>query len=124
MKYLENVPYLEMNDFTSDMSLKPYVGKGKPVVVMAQGLFCGYCTQAKPAFQKFADQMKGKVVAATIQIDGNKSEKMLGQMIDKLDKSYRGVPTYLGFNSHGKYVGTHNGGRGTKDLLHFASQLK
>ena len=50
---MENVWYLEDTDFVQG-ALKPYVGKGKPVVVMAQGSYCGYCQTAKPAFQSLS----------------------------------------------------------------------
>lgn len=119
---MENVAYLEVDDFNSDGSLKSYVYNGKPVVVMAQGTFCGYCTQAKPAFVKFAKN-NPKILAATITIDGEESEKAASKFIGKLDKSYRGVPTYLGFNSDGKYTKTHSGGRDTDSIAGFAVTL-
>lgn len=119
-KYMPGIPYLQMKDFNPDMSLKPYVNNGRPVVCMAQGVFCGYCTQAKPAFMDFAKQVGNNVVACTIQIDGDKE---LGSKISQLDPSYRGVPTYLLFNSSGKYVRTHDKGRDTQSLLAAAKSL-
>jgi len=120
MKYMPNVAYLELNDFNSDMSLKPAVNQGKPAVVMCQGLFCGYCSQAKPAFVAFANETKGKITACTIQID---SETDLSKKIVELDKNYMGVPIYLGFNANGKYVRTHSGGRDKDSLFAFAATL-
>lgn len=119
---LVNVPYLEITDFNNDLTLKSHVGKGKPVVVMVQGNHCGYCSQAKPDYQKFANSTN-KVVATTIQIDGEQPDVAIGQRISEIDPSYRGVPTYLGFNSKGKFVGTHDSGRDTQSLHAFASQL-
>ena len=117
-----NVPYLEKEDVNPDGSLKQYVNRGKPCVVMVQGLFCGFCGQAKPDFEKFSHSSKN-VVGATVQIDGSPSEKMAGQMITQNDPSYRGVPSYMGFNSQGKYVKTHQGGRDAKSLYQFAQSL-
>ena len=117
-KHMPGVPYLEGSYF-SGLKLKPHVGGGKPVVIMCQGLFCGYCTQAKPAFMQFCKETT--VVGCTIQID---SEKDVAQKIGQWDKSYRGVPTYLGFDSKGNYVKTHNGGRDKAALLAFAKSLK
>uniref|UniRef100_A0A6C0EM34 Thioredoxin domain-containing protein n=1 Tax=viral metagenome TaxID=1070528 RepID=A0A6C0EM34_9ZZZZ len=121
-KYLVNVPYLEDSDFNPDNSLKPYVGNGKPVVVMCQGLFCGYCSQAKPAFEQFTHS-SNNVIGATLQIDGGPSEKTASKRISMLDKSYRGVPTYLGFGSDGKFQKVHNGGRDLNALRSFAASL-
>lgn len=121
-KYLINVPYLEDSDFNQDNSLKPYVNKGKPCVVMVQGLFCGYCGKAKPAFQQVA-QSTSDVVCATMQIDGGPSEKTAAKRLAKIDPSYRGVPIYLGFGSNGKYIKTHNGGRDANSLKAFAASL-
>lgn len=120
-KPLIEIPYLEDTDFNPDGSLKPHVNQGMPCVVMVQGNFCGYCNQAKPAFQQFADAKKA--VACTIQIDGSPSEKKCAAIVQALDKSYRGVPCYLGFNSQGRYAGTHNGGRDAVALVEFASKL-
>ena len=116
---MEGVAYLESADFNPDMSLKPNVNKGKPVVVMCQSLGCGFCTMAKPAFIDFNNSVQN-AIAATIQID---AETELGQKIPSLDKSFRGVPTYLGFNKEGKYVKTHSGGRDKESLINFANSL-
>lgn len=121
MSKLVNIPYLEDSDFNADNSLKPYVNKGKPCVIMVQGNFCGYCTQAKPAFQKLAS-LSG-VALCTLQIDGAPQEKAAAKRVSILDKSYRGVPTYLGFNAQGKYVATHKGGRDTASIESFAKSL-
>lgn len=121
-KHLVGISYLEAQDFTSDGSLKPYVGKGKPVLVFCQGAFCGYCTQAKPAVQKLANS-NSKIKVATIQIDGSPPEKKASENISKHDPTYRGVPCYLGFNSQGRFVKVHNGGRDFEALNAFANSL-
>jgi thiol-disulfide isomerase/thioredoxin len=122
MSNMERVPYLEDGDFNPDGSLKPYVNKGKPLVLMVQGSFCGFCTKAKPDFEKFAHSSQ-KTVGATLQIDGGESEKKAGSRIPKMDSSYRGVPFYMGFNSSGKFVKSHQGGRDTSSIMAFANTL-
>lgn len=123
MSYMVGVPYLEDSDFNPDNTLKSHVTQGKPVVVMAQGTFCRFCTKAKPDFEKFAKSGEHNARAVTLQIDGGPSEKNAGQRISALDKNYRGVPAYFGFNNTGKYVKTHNGGRDTQSITDFAKTL-
>jgi thiol-disulfide isomerase/thioredoxin len=120
---MEKVAYLEIEDFTSDEKLKPYVNKGKPAIVMCQGNFCGFCQTAKPAFQDAANDNNNQVVFCTILIDGDKSEKDAAKLISKWDKNYRGVPTYLGFDKNGNYVKTHDGGRDKKSIEEFIRTL-
>jgi thiol-disulfide isomerase/thioredoxin len=111
-----NISYLEIDDI-SNGKLKPYVTKGKKTIVMASGLFCGYCTQAKPAFAELAKQLNGKVTCCTIQIDGKDTEKQLSEWLKKWDKNYQGVPVYLIFSKDGIYEKTHNGGRDINSLM-------
>lgn len=119
---MENVIYLEIEDFEKNGNLKPYVNNGNPVVIMAQGNFCGYCTKAKPAFQQFANE-QNQVIACSIEIDGEPPEREAAKLLKKWDDKYMGVPFYLGFNKLGEYVKTHTGNRDLKSLLDFASSL-
>lgn len=119
-KYMIKVPYLEGDDINSDGSLKEYVGRGKPTVVMVQGNFCGYCTQAKPDFQKFAKS--ANCMVATVQSDGDEKDQLAGKKLSVVNKA-RGVPAYLGFDKNGKFVGNHEGGRDTNSLIEFANRL-
>ena len=66
---MENVAYLEVDDFNTDGSIKSYVNYGKPIVLMVQAHYCGYCKQAAPAFTKFAKESPN-IIAATIVSDG------------------------------------------------------
>ena len=121
-KYLTHIPYLEGSDFNKDGSLKPHVTLGKPVIVMCQGLFCGYCTQVKPDFQKLNDM---GVVCATIQIDGKgqgdiEATKMLYNLVPDLP----GVPCYLLYNSNGSYERVHTGARDVDTLKNLVEKLK
>lgn len=119
---MENVAYLEVDDFNSDGSIKHDVNNGKPVVLMAQGGFCGYCQQAKPAFAKFAAESTN-VIAATIVTDGEAVEKQAAKFIRVWDAGHKGVPAYFGFGSNGKFEKLHGGGRGLSDLKSFAATL-
>jgi thiol-disulfide isomerase/thioredoxin len=118
---MENVLYLEESDIVNGILL-PHVGQGKPVIVMAQGNFCGYCKSAKPAFVAFSKSDTG-VIAASIEIDGEPTEKAAAQYLSKWDSSYRGVPFYIGFGSDGKFKKTHTGGRDADSLITFANSL-
>lgn len=119
-KILIDIPYLEGQDLNPDGTLKPHVTKGKPTVVMVQGNFCGYCTQAKPAFQQLASSPN--ITCVTIQTDGKEGDREASQIISGVFKS-PGVPAFLGFNKEGKFVRAHEGGRDTASLQNFASTL-
>ncbi len=120
MSYLNNIPYLENFDFSKEGKLK--VKMAKPVVIMIQGNYCGYCTQMKPEYLKFARQMKDKLFCATIQIDGSPSEKKLGQRLRSFIPNFRGVPMIVAFKD-GKYYKTHTGPRTTAALIEFSNSL-
>jgi len=115
---MENLPYLEGEDFNPDMSLKPHINQGNSCVIMLQSLGCGHCTHAKPAFMDFAKE--ANIMVATIQID---TEPELSKKLNQVDKSFQGIPTYWGFGKNGKYVKTHTGGRDKASLHTFANSL-
>ena len=119
---MENVAYLEVMDFDSSGNLKSYVGNGKPVIVMAQGNFCHYCTQSKPVYEKLASNIDN-VVFATILIDGEQSEKDAAKFLKKWDPKYRGVPAYLGFDKDGNFKNVHNGGRDAESIKGFVGTI-
>jgi thiol-disulfide isomerase/thioredoxin len=117
---LVDIPYLEDPDVNSDGSIKPEVTSGKFAMVMVQGNFCHFCNEAKPDFQKFA-QNNSKVSCLTVQIDGGTSDK---QAADKLNKhGGKGVPSYLVFSSDGKFMKQYTGGRDVASLQKFANSL-
>ena len=120
-KILIGIPYLEETDVNSDGSLKAHVCKGKPVVVMVQGNFCGYCTSAKPDFQRFA-QTAQNVSSVTVQIDGGPMDKRANKKLSLVNTS-PGVPAFLGFDSQGNFVKIHQGNRDIASLQGFASSL-
>jgi len=111
---MENVAYLEIQDFNSDGSIKPYVGKGKPILLMGQGNFCPHCRTAKPALQQFANS-QNQVVVATILSDGDKSEKEASKFFKVWNPQHRGIPAYFGFSSDGKFKKNHQTGRSRRN---------
>lgn len=119
MSKLINIVYLEGQDIDDSGNLYPHVGNGKPVLLMVQGNFCGYCNQAKPAFQELVDI--SSAVIATVQIDGETSDKQASQKLSK--NKGQGVPSYMGFDKNGKFKMLHNGGRDASSLKNFISQL-
>lgn len=121
-KIMDEVPYLEGTDINPDGSLKEHVTKGKPTIVMLQGNYCGYCTQAKPAYMQLAASTPS-VSVVTVQIDGPPSDQAAGKMLTKLDPGYKGVPHYLGFDKSGKFLRAHNGGRDVASLQAFVGVL-
>ena len=120
-KLLIGVAYIEDSDLNPDASLKPHVNNGKPTVMMMQGNFCRYCTNAKPDFQKLAQSMPD-IAVVTVQTDGGPSDKKASQILSAVNKS-PGVPAFLGFNKDGKFVKAHNGSRDLSSLQQFAKSL-
>lgn len=122
MKYFENgnVTYLENEDIDDKGNLK--FDPKKPAICMVQGLFCGWCSKAKPDFQKFADNHP-EIFVCTVQIDGNDSEKQLNSRLSTLINGYRGVPMFFGYDKTGKNIKVHNGGRTEGDMVKFAATL-
>jgi thiol-disulfide isomerase/thioredoxin len=114
------VSYLERSDFTDQgVLVNPQLNK-KPLLVMLQAGFCGYCHQAKPAFQQFADE--GLVTCATLQPDGDRqSEKDLQPIIERIYPNFKGYPSYILFTPDGRKI-PHEGGRSTSNLREFVIQ--
>ena len=116
------VIFLEMKDFEGNVLTingKPFPGT---VLIMVQGSFCGYCTQAKPDFIKLAKRFGSSylsnksIVFATIKIDGELQEHQLGKAIGKLTgETLSGVPAYLVYKN-GKFSHLHTGGRDFNSL--------
>jgi len=120
MDFNSKIAYLENEDFDREGKLKLKVNV--PVMVMVQGAFCGYCREAKPAFDAAASKLGSKVMCATIQIDGNDSEKALAGRLDSvLQKPFAGVPVFAGFKNGA--VKVYNGPRTEASLVEFANSL-
>lgn len=120
-KYMNNVAYLQDFDFDDSGNLvNPKIPKNVPVVIMVQANFCGYCTQAKQAFQEFADKTQGNVFCATIQGDGQEEgEPELAKRLQTIDPNFRGFPTYFLYKG-GRYVKTGDT-RSVPELVEFAN---
>jgi thiol-disulfide isomerase/thioredoxin len=122
MKYLNKpIAYLQDNDFDVQGNLiNQDIPKNIPVIIMIQAAFCGYCTQAKPSFQTFADKNQGTVFCATIQGDGDQpGEKKLGSRVKKFVPNFRGYPHYVKYIG-GKQIKKSINGRNIADLQEFA----
>lgn len=115
---LEDVAYLEDGDISSDGKLR-VSDNGKPVVIMLQGDFCGYCKTFKGDYQDAAKKLKGKANMATIVID---KEKKLGKELNNYIPGFKGVPTVVVFKG-GKYWKTYTGPRKSADLVEFVNNL-
>lgn len=121
-KYLTKpIAYLQVTDFDDQGNLNiPNLPADMPVVVMVQGNFCGFCSQAKPAFQEFAENNRGKVLVASIQGDG--TEAGVPELQKKLNQFYpdfKGYPHYVLYEN-GKIVPKQIKGRGVEHLKEFA----
>ena len=116
------IMYLDNNDFKGDRLVLPNdMQNQKDVVVMLQTSWCPHCTDAKPAFQKFADQYKNEVFCATIQADGDSpDEKKLGKRIKEIVPGFRGFPDYCLFVK-GKRVDKQIQNRTVQGLVEFAN---
>jgi thiol-disulfide isomerase/thioredoxin len=77
-KFNSSILYLEDSDF--DKSGKLIRDLKKPLVVMIQKRACGFCQQAKPAYQEFANRINDAMVVGTIDADADKA------LINRIDK--------------------------------------
>jgi thiol-disulfide isomerase/thioredoxin len=121
MLYLNTpVHYLQRQDLSSSGDIiNTDIPTDKPVVVMVQSSWCGYCTQSKPAFQEFAEKNKNRVFATTIQSDGDMpGEKEAGEIISATDPTFQGFPHYMLY-INGKKVDKTIKGRDVKSLEEF-----
>lgn len=115
------VAYLEISDFSPDAKIVNPQLTQHPLFVMMQAGFCGFCVQAKPAFQQLAES--NIIKCATIQPDGERpSEKALQSMVSKIyPKQFQGYPSYVLILPNGTSI-AHEGGREYEDLQRFVSQ--
>jgi len=114
---LQNVAYLEDGDISPDGKLK-IPDNGKPVVIMLQGTFCGYCHKIAPDFQQATNALKDKANIATIVID---EQKQLGKEAASYIHNFKGVPTIVIFKN-GKYSKTYEGNRTAPDIIEFVNK--
>ncbi len=112
-KILYGVAYLEGDDINPDCSVKPHVNQGKPLLVMVQANFCGWCTKAKPAVQALSKS--GDFMVATVQSDGGPSDLAAAKALERVNTA-RGVPAFLVFGRDGKFLKMHDGDRSEEAL--------
>ena len=120
MDYLTRpVVYLDSTDFDDEGNIiNPLIPTDKPIFIMFQANFCGFCKMAKPDFQEFAEKNPNFFVA-TIQADSQNPD--VANFKNKINKIYPdlvGFPSYM-FYAQGKRI-IYNGGRSYKDLQTFA----
>lgn len=116
-----NIGYLEDDDFTNNGLLS--LNESRPVLVMIQGSYCGYCTKMKPEYQKAADKVK-KCKFTTIELDGKlESEQKLAKRLDHiLPITIKGVPTVIAYKG-GNFYKEYTGDRSEQSLIEFANNL-
>ncbi len=122
MKYLTTpVIYLKNQDFDKTGQLiNPNIPKDKPIIIMIQANYCGYCTIAKPDFQKFAEKSVGKYICATIQGDGK--DRKLHKKLKNIYPNFQYYPSYIAY-TNGKFVKDYTEGRDVKSLTNFAESI-
>jgi thiol-disulfide isomerase/thioredoxin len=110
------IAYLERSDFSDSGDLVgPYSGD-KPTFIMIQGSYCGACNNAKPIFQKLANE--GIIQCLTIQLDGERqSEKDIGTIINKIYPNLTGIPAFILYAKRQRIPYT--GGRSVEEMKHF-----
>lgn len=120
MQLTRPIAYLERSDFTDQgVLINPLLAQ-QPVLIMLQAGFCGYCDQAKPSFQQFAEE--GLITCATLQPDGDRpSERDLQRIVDKIYPGFKGYPGYLLVKPDGTKI-PHRGGRSAHELREFIIQ--
>lgn len=92
------VYYLQRSDFDDAGDITHPFLKDKKVLVMLQANFCGYCTSAKPDFQRLAqvtEKREPRIICATVQADGNATEKQVMELIDRIKPDFKGFPDYV-----------------------------
>jgi protein disulfide isomerase family A protein 5 len=115
----DNVVFLESQDMSEDGTFT--FETEMPIMVLAQGTYCGYCRKMKPAYGEAAALLKGKVVFATIHADSeNPSERDLGMRLSKLHE----IPGYpaVFLVKDGRVAKKYEGNRTTQNLVEFALQ--
>lgn len=113
------VGYLEASDFDEAGNLINPTLMNKPVLIMVQAEFCGYCTKAKPGFQQLADE--GIIQCMTIQPDGDRqSEKALQAVLNNIYPDFPGYPSYILYDKKQRIP--HTGGRSAEELKAFVMQ--
>ena len=125
MDYLTKpISYLDINDFDDNGNIiNPMILIGnKPIFIMLQANFCGFCKMAKPDFQKFAESTK-RFFCATIQADSKNPDVVnLQPKMDKIYPNLVGFPSYIIFYQDKKII--YSGGRSFNDFQKFEEEFE
>lgn len=124
MDYLTRpVVYLDSTDFDDEGNIiNPLIPTDKPIFIMFQANFCGFCKMAKPDYQEFAEKNPDFFVA-TIQADSqNPNVVNFKTKINKIYPGLVGFPSYMLY-AQGKRI-IYDGGRSYRDLQTFANGLQ
>jgi thiol-disulfide isomerase/thioredoxin len=91
------VYYLEKSDFNNDGDLvNKKIPTDKPVFIMLQANWCPHCTNAKPAYQQFANRNEDKAFVCAIQVDGTRpGEQNIKSLIRNIYPDFQGYPSYI-----------------------------
>lgn len=100
MSELQNVYFLENQDFDANGNLVGFAKLGKPTkpcLVLVYASWCGHCKTFKPEFQKFANRIKSMgepLYVCAIQADGKRTpeEMELSKKIKQLIPGFMGFP--------------------------------
>ena len=121
MKFNQHVSYLEDEDFDSNGRI--LLDLEKPLIVMLQGEFCGFCREMKPSYQDAAEKSKNIAYFSTIQMDGDESEKKLAKRFgDIVGMEIPGVPSVYAILPNGS-AKEYSGDRSTGSLCEFVKSL-
>ena len=125
MDYLTKpIAYLDGNDFDDDGNIvnSNILNDNKPVFIMIQANFCGFCKMVKPDFQMFAEN-NPNIFVATIQADCDNVnvQKLMATKINKIYPNLVGFPSYLIYASGKRII--YNGGRTLEHLQNFTDLL-
>ena len=113
------VVYFEESDFDENGQLIDL--SDQIVFILLQSLKCYHCTNAKPAFQKFAEKYDGKIICGTIQID---SPRMTPSFLKKVESIYPnlvGFPSYILYNKGKKII--YDGDRSVDNMERFMNEV-
>uniref|UniRef100_H2Z5S1 Thioredoxin domain-containing protein n=1 Tax=Ciona savignyi TaxID=51511 RepID=H2Z5S1_CIOSA len=95
----------------SEKQLNKLIKKNKPMLVMFYAPWCGYCKRFKPVFSEAATELKGEVILAGLDAEGNKDAQSIRQTYN-----ITGFPKTLYFDK-GKRQFEYSGGHTKQEVV-------